>query len=231
MNDELNCSEVESLVTAYVLHALTDDEQCAFAAHLVECRLHDADLTTERRMATALGSSVSPVPAPQRLRSSLLDAFDKEIAGTPVPTPIAEAKQSRWPSFLRAPSFAYGLAAAVLVLALGLGVWGATRGGDTSVSDVRQATVRSNNMRLDVTYLGSHHLAVLSYDLPPAPAGKAYQAWKIADGKPQSLGLISSSGPMTVNADLGKAVAVAISVEPSGGSTQPTTTPLLVSQF
>lgn len=228
---DLTCSDVEALVPAYVLSALEDEESCAFAHHLVECRLHDDDLAAERLMATHLGASTTPVAPPIALRNSLLDAFDKELSGTPVPI---EAAKKRWSfgSLLRTPTFAYGIAAAVVVIALGLGVWGATRSNsDIGVSGVRQTSARSGDMKLDVTYLGSEHVAVISFDLPPAPNGRAYQAWQIADGKPVSLGLINGSGPLTVNADLKDASAIAISVEPPGGSQQPTTTPILVSQF
>jgi anti-sigma-K factor RskA len=116
------------------------------------------------------------------------------------------------------------MAAAVAVIALALGAWGITRSGgdDTGVSGVRTATARSNGMRLDVTYFGSEQVAVVSYDLPPAPAGRTYQAWKLVGDKPVSLGLINANGPLTLNADLKDANAVAISEEPSGGSAQPT---------
>jgi anti-sigma-K factor RskA len=231
MNDHLTCSDVEALVPAYVLSALEGDEACAFAHHLVECRLHDEDLAAERLMATRLGVSVNAVAPPSTLRSNLLSAFDKEMAGTPVALEPAREKRRGF-SFLRAPSFAYGIAAAVAMIALALGAWGVSRGAgdDAGVSGVRTATARSNGMRLDVTYFGSEQVAVLSYDLPPPPSGKTYQAWKIASGKPVSLGLINANGPLTVNADLKDASAVAISEEPSGGSPQPTKV-LVASQF
>jgi len=69
-------------------------------------------------------------------------------------------------------------------------------------------------------------------DVPPAPAGTTYQAWFIADGKP------SSAGTMTAGSD-GSVVAsgmepipgtsvVAVTVEPAGGSAQPTSDPIIV---
>lgn len=69
-------------------------------------------------------------------------------------------------------------------------------------------------------------------DVPAAPSGMTYQAWFIADGTPSSAGL------MTVDPD-GNLVAsgmeplpgtqvVAVTLEPSGGSDQPTSAPIIV---
>jgi len=55
------------------------------------------------------------------------------------------------------------------------------------------------------------------------PAGRAYQAWKIEGGKPVSLGLFKDQGYL---ASLPAGTVFAVTVEPAGGSPQPTTTPL-----
>jgi anti-sigma-K factor RskA len=235
MND-LTCAEIADLLPAYVLDAMDGDERCALMEHLAECRLHDADLQTERQAALRLVEAVPPVPPPVRLRASLLDAFDKEVAGgatqtEPVPMSLPERRKP-FLHVLRAPAFAYSMAASLLILAVALGAWGVSRGGDAGEGGVRLAASRTNDTRLDVTYLPDRNLAVLNFDLPTAPTGRTYQAWSIVDGKPVSLGVISqNSGTVTFAADLDKAQAVAISVEPLGGSQQPTTTPILVSQF
>jgi anti-sigma-K factor RskA len=78
-------------------------------------------------------------------------------------------------------------------------------------------------MRLDVTYLPDRKLAVVNFDMPAPASGRTYQAWSIIDGKPVSLGVLSqNSGTVTFSADLNKASAVAISIEPLGGSPAPT---------
>jgi anti-sigma-K factor RskA len=73
---------------------------------------------------------------------------------------------------------------------------------------------------------------VVMTDVPAAPNGMTYQAWYIVDGKPSSAGL------MTVGPD-GNLVAsgmqpapgtqvVAVTLEPAGGSDQPTSQPIIV---
>jgi anti-sigma-K factor RskA len=68
---------------------------------------------------------------------------------------------------------------------------------------------------------------LVSADMSPAPPGKVYQLWFIAPG-PKSAGLIPTlpdgHGFVTIDvpADIGKINAAAITLEPEGGSTQPT---------
>jgi hypothetical protein len=71
-------------------------------------------------------------------------------------------------------------------------------------------------------------LAVLSLSfLPPAPAGKAYQAWVLEDGTWRSLGLtqVDANGHALVIAqgpDLGQLPeAIQVTLEPAGGSGAP----------
>lgn len=224
--NELTCAEIADLLPAYVLDAMEGEERCALMEHLAECRLHDADLQAERQAALLLSEVIPPVAPPAALRSSLLDAFDKAVAGdtvtAPELTPIRQPRRTMWQS-LGTPGFAYGLAAAIAVVAIALGAWGLSRGGDAGEGGVRLATAREGVQRLDVTYLPDRNLAVLNFDMPSLPSGRTYQAWHITDGKPVSLGVLSqNSGTVTFAANLDKASAVALSIEPSGGSPQPT---------
>jgi anti-sigma-K factor RskA len=67
--------------------------------------------------------------------------------------------------------------------------------------------------------------------LPDAPAGRSYQAWYVAGGTARSAGLVplAASGPTTreLDGDPGNATTVALTIEPAGGSDQPTTKPIV----
>lgn len=70
---------------------------------------------------------------------------------------------------------------------------------------------------------------VVSADLPPAPAGKDYQLWIITpDGQKLSVGLIEQDDKghgftvFEISSDVNDVVAAAITLEPKGGSPQPT---------
>ncbi|HET6894294.1 MAG TPA: anti-sigma factor [Candidatus Baltobacteraceae bacterium] len=70
--------------------------------------------------------------------------------------------------------------------------------------------------------------------LPPAPKGKVYQAWTLRSGAARmspSVTFVPNAGGVAVvpvPADASKLAAVAVSVEPDGGSKQPTSTPTFV---
>ena len=126
--------------------------------------------------------------------------------------------------------FGYALAAAMLVVAVGLGVWGLSR-GDTS-EDVILASVSESGHSLQLTYVKGEHIAVLDVVLSAPPEGHTYQAWQIVDGAPVSVGVLHThSGQVAFSADLSAASAIALSLEPLGGSAAPTTPPILVTEL
>lgn len=61
------------------------------------------------------------------------------------------------------------------------------------------------------------------------PDDRVYQLWKIEGGAPVSLGVIEGQGTLVPDAPNG--LTLAVSVEPPGGSEQPTATPILVQQL
>jgi anti-sigma-K factor RskA len=70
--------------------------------------------------------------------------------------------------------------------------------------------------------------------MPAAPAGKTYQMWLLTDnGTLASAGLMDPSGDQTIllSGDAAHATAAAISVEPEGGSKQPTSDPVALIDF
>ena len=73
--------------------------------------------------------------------------------------------------------------------------------------------------------------AVLVTDgLPPAPTGRTYQVWYLgADGSAASAGFVpdSDTSAVLLSGDASAATGVGVTLEPAGGSPQPTTTPVL----
>jgi anti-sigma-K factor RskA len=81
----------------------------------------------------------------------------------------------------------------------------------------------------------SSGVVLMATNLPPAPAGKAYEMWVIPkNGKPVPAGMFQSeidgsathvrTGPI----DIALLSAVAVTLEDAAGAAQPTTTPLIV---
>jgi len=65
--------------------------------------------------------------------------------------------------------------------------------------------------------------------LPAAPAGKQYQLWALADGKPIDAGLVAlTSSPMQRMKEIPQAQAFAVTLEPAGGNATPTLEAMVV---
>lgn len=77
---------------AYVLHALSDDENTQFEALLAESEETRAEVTELADTAVELGLSVDPIDPPASMRASILDA----IATTPqfAPLPAVDAENA-----------------------------------------------------------------------------------------------------------------------------------------
>ena len=75
---------------------------------------------------------------------------------------------------------------------------------------------------------GSERLPLV---LPSLDAGKTYQMWQISGQRPVSLGLIRPDGAghstAIVPYDPDRPSTLAITIEPAGGSAEPTTAPIL----
>jgi anti-sigma-K factor RskA len=77
---------------------------------------------------------------------------------------------------------------------------------------------------------------LLVSDLPAPPPGHTYQAWLIEAGHPRSVGLLVSRSNPAGRAEplmfgfggLAGASKIGLTVEPAGGSPQPTTTPVVL---
>jgi anti-sigma-K factor RskA len=142
------------------------------------------------------------------------------------------------------------VAAAVVLAAVGLSGWALSERNDArddvaasqqlmdkltsalSARDVQSASMSTKSGAL-TTVVRSQARGVallLATDLPALPAGKTYQAWTIDSGTPRSAGTFESQGHQTAfelpDAAL-RTRTVAVSVEPAGGSDQPTTDPIV----
>ena len=232
----MSCEEIDELLAAYSLGALSDDESDAVREHIADCRRHDAALAELQGVAERLPLAAPEQAPPPELRARLLTAFDAEVAATgppsaaaPAPISIDERRRER---FSIRPAFAY-LAAAVLLLAVvGLATWNVIlqTGGEDGVARVeREFTGETGSGRL--VYLEDEQIALLELDVDAPPTGRAYQAWQIDEGVPKSLGIVTNEGVTAFDADLSDATVVAITEEPQGGSEQPTTEPFLTAEL
>ena len=112
-------TDVHELSAAYALDALDEGERREFEEHLPDCERCQRDLADLSETAALLAYGAPATPAPEGLRSRILDEVGRE-------------RQVVVP--LRRPRFVLGavsgLAAAAAAVAVGLGLWAASLSRD-----------------------------------------------------------------------------------------------------
>jgi anti-sigma-K factor RskA len=237
--------EVHTLTGAYVCDALDDAERAAFEEHLSACPECTQEVAELREVTALLGVAAAAEP-PRRLK----EAVDARIRVTRQ-QPRTVVPITRAPSVRRRNRAAWTGWAAAAVLACvvaGQTVYSVHQSHQlTSASQQTSALTqllsatdaRSNTGRVST---GGHAIVVDSRSrdeaatalsgLPPLPAGKVYQLWMIGAAGARSAGVLptptgGAEGPVIAHG-LGDATTVGLTVEPAGGSAQPTTTPILL---
>jgi anti-sigma-K factor RskA len=209
--------ERQADVAAYVLRALDASEADALYAHIRHCEECREELVQLRHPVEVLAQSVAQIAPPRALRTRVM----REVRAD-----LRPARRSTRPSSLALAACAL----AALAVAGGVVV---TTGDDERVvaADVRPAGA-SATLRV------SHGRAALHVErMPRAPAGEAYQVWFVAaDGRPRpthTLFNVRDDGRATVQIDdrVDHVQTVLVTAEPSGGSTAPTSTPVITARL
>jgi anti-sigma-K factor RskA len=230
---------------AYALDALPASDVAAFE----QAMQADPTLRTETESLQATAARLGMAgaePAPAYLRERVM----AQVEGTRQDVPRAGSDSVVVPLRPRRSLRLLSAAAAVLaVVALGLSGWViGLRQENTSLSaagaavtrvltapDARTVTgsLEGQTGRGAVIFSPSSGSAVFVGDeLASLPTDRTYQLWLIgSDGSARSAGTFTSGSDgraaVTLSGPLGTAAAVGLTVEPSGGSTQPTTQPVL----
>jgi anti-sigma-K factor RskA len=225
---EPNDPDLLALATPYALHAMSESEladiERRVAAAPAEVAQAFADEVRAVRETMAVVSAATAVEPPQQLRDRVL----AEVSTDPVRQLRPRVK--RWQTAVLA-------AAAALVIGLGaLGVGMALRPAAApstaeqvfAAPDVRTVSGEiPTGGTATVVFSREKNAGVLVMNnvAPPAP-GTVYQMWLIDNQGPHSAGTMDAKAvaPSTtaVLPELGDSEALAFTVEPPGGSPQPT---------
>jgi hypothetical protein len=232
---------VFDLLPGYALTCLDDDELIKVAQHLATCPVCCQELLTYQKTANCLGYSAPLVSPSPNLKQKVLNRFYSSAPG-----PAAVLKVYQQPPtffdrfvtvFTRQRGFALGALALVLIILLGINNLVLGR----EINDLRaHLPVNVNIVSLEATaeapgsagYLmvfQNENYGVLAVkDIPLLDANQQYQLWLIQDGKRTSGGVFSVGdngyGALKITADqpLTEFQSFGITIEPSGGSAQPT---------
>jgi anti-sigma-K factor RskA len=220
-----------ALATPYALHAvpeseLADIERRVAASPPDVAQAFDDEVRAVRE-TMAVVSAATAVEPPDQLRDRLLTA----VSGDPVRALRPRIKRWQTVVLAAAAALAIGLGALGVGLALRPAPSPSTAEQVFAAPDVRTVSGQiPTGGTATVVFSREKNAGVLVMNnvAPPAP-GTVYQMWLIGDKGPESAGTMDAKAvaPSTtaVLPDLGHSQTLAFTVEPPGGSVQPTSTP------
>lgn len=233
-------SHLEDLIGAYALDAVDPAERRLVEDHLRGCDRCRLELAELSEAAVHLSDGLQMAP-PADLRSRVLSqataqAQSAEISGEM--TQSSEAARRAAPPGGRA---IWGLAAAGL---LAVGGWGIWQGVGDDLSPVDQVIQADDARTFDTQYEGEtitvvasstlDRAVIITEDLPALPDDQVYQAWWVDENENVlSAGVLegaanTANSEVALQGDPDQRVAVAVSIEPLGGSESPTSVPVAV---
>lgn len=236
--------DLHTLTGAYALNAVDGTERDRFEHHLRRCKPCGNEVRGLAETATALAMAVAMAPPPQ-LKEQVLTA----AAATRQMPPAADhhrlrpARPSSW-----IPRLATAVAAVSLAVAVALGVVQAStrheldsaRAQNRAIAAiitapdariVTQATTRGGTATVVVSR-ARQKMIFISAGLPPLPATEVYELWLIGPPRVRPAGLLpppsaGKTAPLLASG-LVAGDKVGVTVEPAGGTSMPTTTPILL---
>jgi len=232
----------DDLKEAYALDALSEEERQEVEDYLgthPELRAEVDDLRSVANLLALAPQEYEPSP---KLRRDLLNRISSSSPGaTPAADP-APRRAGLWRLF--GPG---GLAAAAVLalVTVGMFVWNAalqeenqTLQGELQgqrTSYALEGTGAAQGVRGEVVRLGDERAMLVAEDLPSPPEGETYEAWILREDVPEPAGLFEPDDAGVAAAPIEGSVedadAVAVTVEPSGGSSSPTSDPLMTANI
>ncbi len=234
---------VDDLLSGFALGTVSEDDARTVRNHVATCNICARALDELTESVAVLPLSVDEVVPPASLRQRVLQGALEVREEAP-----AHGHRDPWVIPLRRPWFhapqALGWAAAA-VLVIGVGAWNVTLQGQVSRANAQLAQVNHQVIHANmlgahgsiagtISYLSADRIALVSLrDLSAPPTGKTYELWVIdASGKadPAGVFLPESDGSkfLVVPRALGVTDRIAATVEPVGGSRQPTSSPFII---
>lgn len=226
--------DLHTLTGAYVLDALSEPERADFERHLAECEACAAEVVELRTVAARLAVAAEPPPAGLRQRLMTAVHHTRQLP----PLPAADNQPTRATHRDRGPWTLIAVAASVTAALLsGVHAINLDSDLDRAINERQAAQGRLDDVSrvlgaADVTFDSGQGATVavsrrfgvvlLARNLPVLPEDRVYQAWLIGPTGPRSIGLLTDPGPVLVDHVAGTS-QLGITVEPLGGSPQPTT--------
>jgi len=239
----MNHERFDELKDAYALGALPDQERRELEEYLTAHPERQAEIDELGNVASLLALSPPEQEPPLELRRSIMDVVEAEAQRPP-------ARTRSWLAGVRELLSVRNLAlGAAALLVIGLFSWNMLLQGQVqdlqgqvaSLQDSQQSrmvalagTGAAQRAEAEVILLKDHKAVLMAEDMPRVPENKTYQIWVIEGDVPQPSGLFEPDGETVaavVEKPLDEDDVIAITIEPDGGSQQPTTDPMLTAKL
>jgi anti-sigma-K factor RskA len=225
-------SDIHALSGAYAVDALDDVERAGFERHLAGCDTCQAEVASLREATAAMSDDVALAPPPE-LRAAVLDGITRV---RPLPPVVATSHRAEGDTTSRRRWFPALVAAVVLALVgVGAAVWQPWQDDSPQLSAADRVLADASAQRVTHELPGGavatvvrstkeHRAVIVTENMPAAPDGKAYQLWLQTPTEDMVSAGLMPAGADTVllEGDADDALAVGLSLEPEGGSPQPT---------
>lgn len=234
--------DLHTLTGAYAIDALDQEERAAFEAHLEECESCAEEVTGLQATGAALGMAEVLTPSESFGRRLMA-----QVRATRQQPPLAGSQTGQvLPMLRRARTTSRALLAVAAALAVVAGSLGAVavqaqRRADTmqqAASDVASVLAASDALTVAAQgQQGSSARAIMSrskgsvvfvgQSLPDVGSGHVLQLWVLGEGNPRSVGVLRADAPIVAHR-VKPGLRLGVTVEPAGGSKQPSGSTVMV---
>jgi len=253
---EMNNERFEDLKDAYVLGALPEEERLSFEEYLAAHPERQAEIDDLGAVAGLLAlSPQEQVPSPE-LRSRVMEMVEAEAQ----PRSVARRSVSaRIGDYLGVRSLALGAAALLVIGLLSWNVLlqgqvadlqGQVQDAQGQVQDLQaqvedaqaqesltiklEGSWAEQGATAEVASMEQNEIVLVARNMPSVPENRTCQIWVIKGDVPKPSGLFQPDGNGTatpITNSIAKADVIAVTVEPAGGSEQPTSDPVLLAEL
>jgi anti-sigma-K factor RskA len=241
---KLRRDDLHTLTGVYALDAIDGTERDRFEHHLRRCRPCGNEVRGLAETATALALAAA-IPPPPQLKQRVLT-----LAGNTRQLPPAADHPHLRPARQRAriPRLATAVAAASLAVAVALGAvalstrhqFDSARAQNQAITAVLAApdaqittgATTDGGTATVVISRAEQKIVFTTAGLPRLPASKVYELWLMGPPQIRPAGLLppphAGKTPPLLASGLAAGDKIGVTVEPAGGTSKPTTTPILL---
>ena len=249
-------SDLHALAGAYAMDAVPQPDRAAFERHLAECEPCRQEVRGLREATAALAAATAVQPPAAFRETALLAAGRTRQLPPPAAAPPPSWRALRWrghgvrgwrPRLGVMLAGAVACVLAVVAVAAGISAYGMhsrldqDQGHDHAVAMVlgapdakmMSAPVATGGTATVVMSHRERALVFTAADLRVLPSSESYELWLMGPAGNRPAGMINVSGrgkmagPMVVSG-LSAGDSVGLTVEPAGGSPQPSSRPVVV---